>query len=365
MRDVYFIQVKYPSDERELENLLTRWDSYGYEVKKAHGKNEITVVSPIHRLNLGTKYTNLSGLSEKSSFILNLFLMYRKIRASGRIVTLVSGDNQLSLLFSLILKTFLPSRISVQSQFHGDTYSREINPGIKGFFRITTSRMAIKFSDSIRVVSKFQEPEIQMISGGVDVRLVIAPIPIDYSKIPNKDEFSSIYDIAFIGRLHSERGIVQAVSILKQLISNRPSIKIVIVGEGPERRFIESNLKDEIAQGFIDLTGTLHGYELRKIYAGSKVLLSSAPREGHGLTLREALLSGMSVIARDSLGARETSKDFPTSLQLFTSTTEAVEQILSEIDIEKKLKDTSGHFAVQARTEEESLKRLVESWIND
>jgi glycosyltransferase involved in cell wall biosynthesis len=264
-----------------------------------------------------------------------------------------------------MLKALLPSKISIQCQFHGDTYSHEMNKGAVGFFRIISSRAAMKVSDSIRVVSKFQEAEIQQVAGGLSARFVIAPIPIDYSKIPNRDDFSNVYDIALIGRLHNERGIVQAVSILKQLISSLPSVKIVIVGEGPERKYLEKNLHDEIAQGFIQLPGALHGYKLRKIYAGSKVLLSTAPREGYGLTLREAILSGMRVIARDSLGARETAKDFPAALQFFTSTIEAVEQVLNVVNTERNLTELSEYSAFQAKAEEESLKRLVESWIRD
>ena len=365
MKDVYFIQVKYPQDERELENLLTRWNFYSNAIKKFHAGNEITIVSPVHYLEVGDKYSNLKVLSGKSNFALNLFSAYRKIRASGHNVTLVSGDTQISLLFSLMLKALLPSKISIQCQFHGDTYSREMNKGTVGFFRIISSRIAMKVSDSIRVVSKFQEAEIQQVAGGLSARFVIAPIPIDYSKIPNRDDFSNVYDIALIGRLHNERGIVQAMSILKQLISSLPSVKIVIVGEGPERKYLEKNLQDEITHGFIELLGALHGYELRKIYAGSKVLLSTAPREGYGLTLREAILSGMRVVARDSLGARETAKDFPIALQFFTSTTEAVEQVLNVLNTERNLTELSGYSAFQAKAEEESLKRLVESWIRD
>jgi len=365
MRAVYFIQSKFPTNHVELNDLLKRWESYAASVKESSGKDPITIVSLSSRLNLKDQFDNLRTLSESSSFFLNLYFTIRDIQNRETSATLVAGDNQQSFLFCIIVKIICPSKIRIQIQFHGDIYSFRMHGGYKGAFRSIASRIALKLSDSVRIVSRFQKSEILSISQRPMKQFVVAPIPIDYSKIPLKSEILENFDIAMVGRLQEERGIIEAVSILKGLLSEKPNLRIVIVGDGPLRENVIQNLQGEVDAGSVQLLGSLFGAELRSVYAQSRVLLSTAPREGYGLTLREAALSGMRILARDSNGARQASDDFPESFTLFATSEQALQSIPFLLNMARSPKGYSQLMDDQRKRDEEGLERLINSWILD
>ncbi len=365
MRSVYFIQSKFPKNSGELNSLLNRWEYYGARVRECSGDNLITIVPLASRLNFNDQFNNLRTVSRSSNFLVNLYCTIRDIRSRENRTTLVAGDNQISFLFCFIVKIILSSKIRVQIQFHGDIYSLRMNGGFKGLFRGITSRFALNFSDSIRIVSQFQESEILSISEKPLKRFVVAPIQIDYSKIPLESEIVDNFDIAVVGRLQEERGILEAVSILKVLITERPNFRVVIVGDGPLRENAVQNLRREIDGGSVQFLGPLFGSELRAIYAQSRVLLSTAPREGYGLTLREAALSGMRILAKDSNGARQAAKDFPGSFTLFATSDQALHSIPSLLNMDRSPKDFSKFMNDQRRRDKDGLDRLIRSWTSD
>ena len=365
MRDVIFIQSRFPLQEQELSVLLNRWEGYGLALSRLVSQGSITIISLDRKFIPVNDYGHLEFLSHSSGFFGNLLRARQRIQTSGQSATLVCGDNQFSLLFALLLKLRLNSKISIQTQFHGDIYSSGVQSGLKAIIRTLTSRIAMMSSNSIRVVSKFQEFEIKELMPEIRAKFVISPIPIDFSKIPLATEFTSGFDLAFIGRLHYERGVDEAVSIMKELVSARPTMRIVIVGAGPESDFLNIQLRNEISSGCVVLVGALYGNSLRRIYAQSKILLSTAPREGYGLTLREAVLSGISVVARTSLGAKEASINFPTRFHFYNSENEAVEEVLGILDSDNRLMDNSDLIAFQQESDKDSLNRLLASWVND
>lgn len=362
MRSVYFVQSKFPINPGELNSLFGRWEDYGARVREFSGDNPITIVPLASRLNLNNQFNSLRAVSRSSNFLLNLYCTIRDIRSRGNRATLVAGDNQLSFLFCLIVRIILSSQIRVQIQFHGDIYSLRRDSGFRGLFRGMASRIALKFSDSIRIVSQFQESEIQRISEKPLKHFVVAPIQIDYAKIPLESEIVDNFDIALVGRLQKERGVLEAILILKVLITEHPNLRVVIVGDGPLREKVTQNLRGEIDGGSVQFLGPLFGSELRAIYAQSRVLLSTAPLEGYGLTLREAALSGMRILARDSNGARQASKDFPGSFTLFTSSDQALHSMPSLLNLDRSPKGFSKFMNEQQKRDKEALDRLVRSW---
>ncbi len=365
MRTVYFIQSKFPTNQGEFNALYKRWEEYGARVRDSSGQNPITIISLASGYNLKDPLKNLRTVSESSNFLLNLYFAIREIQNRESSCTLVAGDNQLSFLFCFIVKIICPSKIRIQIQFHGDIYSFRANGGYKGIFRSITSRIALMLSDSIRIVSRFQESEILSISKRPIKQFVVAPIPIDYSKIPLESEILENFDIALVGRLQEERGIIEAVSILKVLLSEKPNLRIVIVGDGPLREIVIQNLQREVDSGSVHFLGSLFGKDLRSIYAQSRVLLSTAPREGYGLTLREAALSGMRILARDSNGARQASEDFPESFTLFATSDQAIHSIPSLLNMTRSPEGFSKFMDHQRMRDEEGLERLINSWISD
>jgi glycosyltransferase involved in cell wall biosynthesis len=365
MRAVYFVQSKYPVNPIELENLLARWNYYGLQLNQSTGTNWITIISPFGFPESEKKFPYLRIFSSSKSFLGNLWLFYREIKSQRISATLISGDFLFSLLFCFLASRLLKSRIKIQTQFHGDIYSRELNQGFKGKLRMASSRLAVSLSDNIRIVSRFQEIELRKRFSGIRAEFVTSPIPVDFSRIAQRSSISRLYDLALVGRLHYERGISEAILILKNLIAEMPEIKIVIVGQGPEEINIRTLLQSEIANGAIEIFGAATPTELKDIYGRARVLLSTAASEGYGLTLREAALSGMHVVARENQGTREAAEDFPGVFSLYESVNQAKVEIKKALKQHSQLVNTSKYISEQQEKDRRNVEDLIRAWIKD
>lgn len=367
MRKIIFVQSKLPIDNESFRQVTLRWEKYGEFLQSQDGLGDIWLFTPSSR-NVNLKHLSeishikkFTSVESESSVFKRLRALQKEIKSCGSRATLVCGDNQQSLLMSLYLKLRLKSLVGVQIQFHGDTYSFSVNRGLKGILRALLSRIGIVFADSIRIVSKFQENEIKRIWQKASNKFVLAPIPIEISKIA-KFHSSNKYDLAFIGRLHSERGIDDLVELIKNLKSIRPTTSIAIAGDGPLRLYIAEELSKWIDDSSVSLKGFLDGPGISNLYSETKVLVSTAPREGYGLTLREAILSNVQVIVRRSEGALEAKAAYPDGINTFTTIQQAVELILIKLD-EDAQSWNPRLLENQIKSDQGAMKRLIGSWL--
>ena len=365
MRKVVFLQSKFPENPYEIETLLERWNLYGQRVNTYDSSNKILIFSVKRKISLESKKYLYSSdeLNFKSNSIVRFFNLFMLIARDSTNYTVVAGDNQISLLLGLLLKLKFPKRIRLQVQFHGNTYNPSINRGLAGKIRVMTSRLAIHFSDSIRIVSRFQENEITTIAYKKTLSFLCSPVPIDFRKIPTQRALQSV-DVLIVGRLHPERGTKEMVAILKELRLKEPLLRITVVGSGPDQKWIENQLSETLDAGTLTFAGQVSAELLQEYYAKSKILLSTAPHEGYGLTIREAALSGLRVVARRSAGAAEAAKVYGSIIQLYEIQEDATELILQSIAINSNVSLTELKN-LQMHADELALDYLVKSWIGD
>lgn len=122
---------------------------------------------------------------------------------------------------------------------------------------------------------------------------------VDLSRFKVKEyrwEESARYNIGCIARLEKEKGIeflIQAVKIMREFI---PFVRLIIVGEGKERKKL-AWLSDRLdLKEFVQWVG--HQQKIEKWYCYfDAYVLPSVKRESFGLTLIEAMASGVPVIA--------------------------------------------------------------------
>ena len=112
------------------------------------------------------------------------------------------------------------------------------------------------------------------------------------------------------------------------------------------------------------MRGYLSGNQIHDVYSETKVLISTAPREGYGLTLREAALSQVLVIARQSKGACEAQNSYPEQIKTFSTLNEAVTLVQESLN-QKINSATSGQIDAQMQLDSESLIRLINSWLDN
>jgi glycosyltransferase involved in cell wall biosynthesis len=104
--------------------------------------------------------------------------------------------------------------------------------------------------------------------------------------------------LLYVGRLAPEKNLALAVEAYRSMKKRRPSIKFVIVGDGPLRASLQNEHQDLIFRG------TQTGEQLAKHYASADIFLFPSETETFGNVTLEAMASGLVVVAYDYAAAR-------------------------------------------------------------
>ena len=128
-------------------------------------------------------------------------------------------------------------------------------------------------------------------------KLILIPAVYVDSDIFKPLNLPKEYDLIFIGRLESNKGIDLFLEAARLLITNyRLPVKCLIVGDGPERQKIEKQITDH------NLPVTLFGFakdqrEIAGLLNKSKILVMPSYNEGGPRVVAEALACGVPVLA--------------------------------------------------------------------
>lgn len=111
-------------------------------------------------------------------------------------------------------------------------------------------------------------------------------------------------DLIFAGRMIAGKGGLTAAKVVRAVLGTRPEAKALLVGEGPERQLMETELGPLIASGSVRFVGLLPPSELAARLSESKIFLFPSSRKGEslGLTWIEAGMCGaVPIVLRNGL----------------------------------------------------------------
>ncbi len=115
--------------------------------------------------------------------------------------------------------------------------------------------------------------------------------------------------LLFVGRLEPRKGLEQLVRALIILKSQRPRVRLVVVGEGPQREQAETLLPSRL-QASVEFRGRVGDDELARLYRSCDCFVSPAlGGESFGIVLLEAMAAGCPVVATDIPGYRSVVRD--------------------------------------------------------
>jgi glycosyltransferase involved in cell wall biosynthesis len=135
-------------------------------------------------------------------------------------------------------------------------------------------------------------------------RVVAVPHGLDVSAIsPAHSQSVTPAVIAFLGRLVTTKGVATLIEAAQILYRANKAFTVLIIGDGPERRALETSIDASQLAGIVRFAGRLDANQLDEVLASvSIVVVPSLGGEVFGLVLAENMLRRLPVVASD-LGA--------------------------------------------------------------
>ena len=174
-------------------------------------------------------------------------------------------------------------------------------PFFRGFLKWAARR-----SDRVVAISSYTADEVrELVQVPIEVIPYTTSLPAP-TAVPHAGRRSAgaPFTVLFVGRLVERKGVshlVDAVSLLLPLPG--ADVRLVIVGDGPERARIEARIREKRLDGRVAVRGRVSDAELQAAYAAADAFVLPAvvdrrgDTEGLGVVLLEAMNHRVPVIA--------------------------------------------------------------------
>lgn len=142
--------------------------------------------------------------------------------------------------------------------------------------------------------------DVQVVHNAVDVPWWRATDRLESA--PGQVTLVSVMRIAGRKRPGALLSIVQAV---RERLPDGPDVRLVVVGDGPLARRMETEIARRRLDDTVTMLGRLDRYEIRDLYAGADVFVSPVQQESFGIAALEARAAGLPVVAMRAGGVGE------------------------------------------------------------
>jgi phosphatidyl-myo-inositol dimannoside synthase len=175
--------------------------------------------------------------------------------------------------------------------------------------------------------------------------------------------------IVCVSRLMARKGQDELIQALPMVQKTSPMASLIIVGEGPYRKDLESLIKKFGLEKFVHLTGKVSQSDLSKWYAAGDIFampcrtrMGGWDVEGLGIVFLEGSATGLPVVVGDSGGAIDAVLDGETGYLVDGSNTNEIAQrisyLISNPDVAKKMGEAGRNWVTQEWTWDQNFKRL-------
>lgn len=173
--------------------------------------------------------------------------------------------------------------------------------------------------------------------------------------------------IGTVGRMITAKNHPRLVDAFKRLVEDTElqnnSLKLIFVGDGPERKKIESYVETHNLAEHIIFTGTRH--DIPDVLAALDVFVLSSDREGHPLTALEAQAAGTSVVLTNAGGSADAiaRSDNQVGGVLVERCDESLAAALRELVLDVNLRDKRARFGQSYALANFDKRHMVQRYV--
>ena len=226
-------------------------------------------------------------------------------------------------------------------------YNRLDRMALKGFQGLA----AVSDSVAQRLLdSGVSAKKIRTIANGIDVGTFERARPLSVF------EFDGNKVVGMVARLDLQKGFEYLLRAARELCTALPALKVVIVGEGPDRQAIESMVQRFGLQSNVILAGQ-HS-DMPGIYAAMDIFVLPSLNEGLPMTILEAMAASRPVIATRVGAIPKVIRDGETGLLVEPGDVDglrnALSRLLTDSDLCRRL-GSAGHDWVSRNYTSEAM----------
>jgi glycosyltransferase involved in cell wall biosynthesis len=236
----------------------------------------------------------------------------------------------------------------------GDVYSFKGIPVIPSLIKF-----ALKHSTFCTVNSQATRNQVLKFSNNSSIRVV--PMGVDL-KAFQPGNYNEKLKAAFgeknllllgVGRLAEKKGFKYLIEAMPLILQEMPSAKLVLIGFGPQKAQLESQIQQLNIASSVSLIGGKTGKELRDwfasadIFIGPSIITADGDTEGQGVVFLEAMASGTAVIASDVGGIKDAVRDNITGLLVPEKNPQAIAEKVLTLAKNKQLKEKLTQNALE------------------
>ncbi|MCD6288880.1 MAG: glycosyltransferase family 4 protein [Anaerolineae bacterium] len=196
-------------------------------------------------------------------------------------------------------------------------------------------RRWVRDADAVTAISTYTARSVRGLTG---VQPQVVPFGVE---LPRREgipaPLQGTHRVLAVGRLIERKGYPVLIRAIGHLRREVPDVRLVIVGEGQERRNLEALVRELKLEEWVRLAGRVSDEELDALYRWADVFVlpslvdRSGDTEGLGVVLLEALSYGRPVIASAVGGITDIIQDGETGLLVPPGDPEALAQALARI----------------------------------
>jgi phosphatidylinositol alpha-1,6-mannosyltransferase len=361
-RSILFLTHHFPP---EIGGIQTRIDNYMKTLRRMGIKIEVLFFS-VRRESLDlideTDFKVMARPGSISYLPRNLATIVRiAVRERVDVIHVFSGASTLVSIAALALGRALgvPSAISFFGREEFDLQKPSQRVGFPIACALSSSILVNTAYTATLLPRKYQK-KARVILGGAE-----APHGVLNSS-PGKT-------VLFVGRLVKSKGVDDLVAAFKEVHGRIPDAKLVVVGDGPERRALEQLVESSGMRTSVRFTGVLRGERLESEYQNCAVVVlpsKSVPgevvTETFGFSLVEGAMHGKPLVGSDQGGIPEIIANNYNGILVPEANQSKLAAALESILVDKESADRLGRNSLRLAEErftwEAATKRLLDAY---
>ena len=244
-----------------------------------------------------------------------------------------------------------------------------------GIYRMLL-KLVLRKADKVTVISSYTKKILNEISP--DTEVTVIPFGSSISSVLDSDISSDrfiirkkIKEILFVGRLVERKGVIYLIKAFRNILERyKEPIRLVIVGDGPERNNLEQESYTLGIEQNVKFTGFISDNILSDYYNSADIFVlpaiidSHGDTEGLGVVLIEAMLRGIPVVASNVGGIVDIVKNNRTGILVNEKDIDQLANAIIELLENKKRAKHLSDNAIEYLKNKFSWDYIVQKYLN-